>query len=150
MHRHRLLLGIATLLAAGPAAAQPVAVCRIDGYAAILAARSGGFVFASVDTDASECQLDNASIVVSAPQSRSARCRLRLFGGQALEPGWTLSRVVIEFTPQAAQAEVGPAGSATAGRMLSLTVPKGRTGLFTVRRVVLRGPDCDHWKDAFR
>ena len=146
MHRYRLLIGTIALASVSQAVAQPVQTCRIDGFAAASQARANGFQFVTVDSTATTCDVENASVVVSAPQDREARCRLRLFAGQPLTPGWTLFRIVIEFSPPNARAVLSPL---PAGKLLSVTVPKGKTGLFTIRKVHLRGADCDKWREAF-
>lgn len=147
MHRYRMLAGAVALAAASQGPAQQVETCRKTGFETISLARTNGFQFFRIDSNASECEIENATIVVSAPQDRDGRCRFRLFSGQPLNPGWTISRIVVEYSPPAARAEVGPASPM--GRVLTLTVPKGRTGLFTIRRVNLKGRDCGRWRDAF-
>jgi hypothetical protein len=112
----------------------------------VAAARANGFQFVRLASDASECRLENATVVVSAPQNRDAHCRLRLFTGSPLRPGWTLARMIIEQNPESAQSDLRLLPS---GWQLTMTVPAGRTGLFTIRRVKLRGSDCDRWRDAF-
>jgi hypothetical protein len=100
----------------------------------------------AVNATASTCEVDNAILVVAAPQDHDARCRVRLFAGQPLAAGWTLHRVVVEFSPPNATASISPLPF---GKLLTVTVPRGRTGLFTIRIVHLRGADCDRWRDAF-
>jgi hypothetical protein len=145
MHRYRLLVG-AVILIAAQAGAEPVKTCRIDGFPAVSLARANGFQFAQLDSDASTCMFDNASIVVAAPQDRGAQCRFRLFSGQPLSAGWTIRRIVVEFSSQGTQAELTPLPN---GQLLTMRVPKGKTRLFTIRRVHLRGSDCQAWRDAF-
>lgn len=146
MYRYRLLTGAIGLALAGEAAAQTVHTCRIDGFDAIASARASGFQFALTDSNASTCDLENATVVVSAPQDRAARCRMRLFAGQPLSPGWSIRRVVVESSPQGAQHDLALLPN---GRLLVMAVPKGVTGLFTVRKLHLRGADCALWRDAF-
>jgi hypothetical protein len=147
MHWYRLLVGTVAASLSGFSSAQSVKTCPLDGFDVISLAQANGFQFAPIDSDASECEMDNASIVVSAPQDRAGHCRFSLFSGQPLNPGWELWHVIIEFAPQAAQARLS--ALLPAGRTLTLTVPKGKTGVFTIKRVVLRGNKCSRWREAF-
>lgn len=146
MHRYRLFTGAIALALAARGSAEPVEICRIKGSAAVSQARGNDFQFGRIDTDASECDLENASVVVSAPQERDGHCRVKLFSGQRLNLGWDIRFIAVEFRPQSAQ--FGLSGSPT-GWTLTLTVPKGKTAMFTVKKVHLRGPDCSHWRRAF-
>jgi hypothetical protein len=127
------------------------AECPIDGQKAIKAAKSQGFTFKFERDGASgECDQgdDDSWFLASASASDPLKCHAVLFGDGGLSDNWHVVRIVL--TGAAVLDRVDPKrGTRNLAAKFTLASPPGQDKQVSLKTVVLDGPDCDKWEDAF-
>jgi hypothetical protein len=144
---------LAALAAAGATAFAPglarASECVVAGADLIAFAQSQGIVSQAsklTQAPATSCTEAWPAVTVSAPAGAPGGCRLDLFQHATLADGWKVKTYLFkgELT---AHMIVVPSG-AHLEMSLTATAPAGESGNITLKRVVLTGPDCDHWQDS--
>jgi hypothetical protein len=143
-----VLLAVSLTVSLAPATAF-AADCTIDGGKAMAAAKSAGFVFSFASGDKNgECDRDDSWFLASASQNQDVTCKAVLFDGRELSDPWLFKHIDL-----GGAAVTGLSGPKTGSKQLtvkfSVTSPPGQDSTVYVKHVVLTGPDCKDWKDAF-
>lgn len=125
--------------------------CTIDGRSAAIEAKQAGFLF-DVQKESGDgfCEQgpDNPWFMASATASSSIVCKVSLFGSRALDNSWDVRRITLTGTA------IHDRHDPTTGSHLANTSftfkadPSGDSKVF-LKEVVLAGPSCKNWKDAF-
>ena len=114
-------------------------------------AKSAGLTFDIVKSDGvGQCDMgsDDPWFLASADEKSSVTCKATLFvGGQGLLGGWRFVRV--ELTSDAINRVVPARGSAGLKIQFQLNASAGEERQVFLKNLVLSGPDCRKWHDAF-
>jgi hypothetical protein len=126
-------------------------VCPIDGGQAMDEAKSVGLTFDISKSDGvGQCDRgsDDPWFLASADENSSLTCKVILFGGgPGLLGEWRFVRV--ELTSDATDRVVPARGSAGLKIQFQLNAPAGEERQAFLKNLVLSGPDCRKWHDAF-
>jgi len=140
----RLVATSMVALSGSPAAAA-LMNCRIDAVDAFEAAQNADFGFSVVQTNATQCELVESTIIVAAPEAQDATCRVQLFAGKSAANGWRLLRLRYSASDNT-EVDVS---NLRPGWLFDIKAPRAQTSRVSIDNVVIRGPKCQRWKDAF-
>jgi hypothetical protein len=125
--------------------------CRIGGEDAISAARSSGysFMFSKID-GTGQCDEGHADpwFLASAAVGEDLICSATLFGGRGLNAPWHFVRV--DMQSAGVDGLMLPAhGGMSLKIQFKLHASNGEDNQVFLTDIVLSGPACDSWQDAF-
>lgn len=149
--RRRLVAAAISAVLFRPVLGLAESVCPIDGGEAVDEAKSVGLTFDFLKSDGvGQCDagLDSPWFLASADQNSSLTCKATLFGGgQGLLGAWRFVRA--ELTSEATDRVVPPRGSTGLKIQFQLKAPAGEERQVFLKKLILSGPDCSKWHDAF-
>jgi hypothetical protein len=127
-------------------------ICEIDGKEAINFARENGFNFSIKASEGEgECQAGGKKpwFMANAAADGKLVCEVHLFMGRILQQDWHYKNVEFSGSKLAKQSnpEVGANSAAIRFQLIAQKLQSEQTVLQTL---VLTGPDCDNWQDAFQ
>ena len=118
--------------------------------AAQLAAEKG-FSFDSTPVNASgRCEIFHGSMVniVDAGGNHPVVCNVTYFGGRKLTHGWRVGNG-LSFSSTVKFIEKPQEGSDVLTTIVTVEKQPGEPASLYLKKLVLVGPDCDKWQDAF-
>jgi hypothetical protein len=124
--------------------------CSINGKEAIQEARSSDyeFTFKKLSKDG-DCQMgeDSPWFTVSASSSSETTCVAVLFSGKKLHTNWSLTRV--NFNGTITSRKTPEAGALNPKLEFTIVAPPSTDRKAFLKEVILTGPDCSKWRNAF-
>lgn len=124
--------------------------CEVKGYRAIPEAESSAWTFsARVMSGEGGCTYTTPVTVISASgDGDGVTCDVTLFAGSKLAPGWALKDISFSG-PNVQIVDRDELPSRDMEMKVEAFVPRGAQKNLVVASVLLVGPDCDDWRDAF-